>query len=474
MAKVRIILDNQKSRVVGSAKIVHRLHDELKLKAPGYFFSPAYRRGVWDGYTRYVTEAGMFQTGLIDMITGHLKKLKCKYVFEDNRESFKDLHEIDTLGGLDFRGYQGDAMRATLNNTFEGQKFIRGVLDEATNAGKNLIAAGIFASFSKKRRGLFLIDNTVIYEQAIKELEQLLPGQIGQIRGKVVKWNRITICMVQSLGNLVKKSRVAQKELEKQDIIIVDECDTTICKKVCRNFLKFCYNASIRIGLSGTPFAHKHKTRNLEVQSFFGPIIHKTTNKQLVDQGFSAKPYIRIMQGNTIHIYPRDFVREYRRGIIKSKERNEHIWRIVKRQLKKKRGPVLILIKNHLHIDYLKKYAPLELLDKIRSVHHETQGRTGIFNAFKEGKIPILIASMIIKRGKNLPALKTLVNAAGGDSEATVLQILGRGLRKQEGVKEKLWMYDFWDKGKYLRRHSYHRVIYYKKQGFPVKELYTK
>lgn len=475
---VRIILDNQQSRVVGKTQILHELHEAIKLKAPGYFFSPAYRKRVWDGYIRYITKTGMFQTGLLDMVTAELKKMGKKYIFEDRRDHFKDLKIVDKLGDLTLRGYQRDAVYATLNHQFEEEKFIRGILHEATNAGKNLIAAAIYASFSKNRRGLFLIDNTEIYRQAIEELEELLPGQIGQIQGKTVQWNRVTICMVQSLSNLVKKDRKAQIELSKQDIIIVDECDTTIRKRVCKNFLKYCLNAPIRIGLSGTPFSHKHKTVNLLVQSFFGPIIHTISNKELVEVGVSAKPFIRILQGNTKHIYPGDYKKEYRRGIIKSRERNQLIANIALKQLDKKRGPILILIKNHLHIKYLEREMPEYGLDgralRIASVHHKTESRARIFELFKEGHINILIASMIIRRGKNLPTITTLINAAGGDSEANVLQILGRGLRKREGVKEKLWMYDFWDKGKYLRRHSYHRVIYYKKQGFPIKENYIK
>lgn len=476
MAKVKIILDNNKCRVVGSAKIVFELHENIKLKAPGYFFSPAYRRRVWDGFTRYVTESGTFPTGLIDLIIEELKRLKVKYSFEDDRKQFKDLHIVTKMGKLELRGYQLASVKALLENKLGDVKFIRGILNEATNAGKNLIAAAIYSSFSNKRRGLFLIDNSVIYDQAKKELEELMPGQIGCIRGKDVRWNRVTVCMVQSLGLLLKKSPKAKTELNKMDIVIVDECDSTVPKKTCKNILGQCFNATIRVGLSGTALNHKQKTRNRLVQMYFGPIIHATTNKQLVEGGFSAKPYIRMVQGNTKHRYDGDFEKEYRRGIIKSKERNRIIWGIVAKQIGKGRGPILILIKNHAHIGYLLKEMPYELETTLTysSVHGKTFGREEKFEDFKKGKIDILIASMIIKRGKNLPSLKTLINAAGGDSESTVLQILGRGMRREEGVKEKLWMYDFWDYGRYLRRHSNHRLRYYKSQGFPVKEIFTR
>lgn len=476
MAKVRILIDNNKSRVVGDARVVHELSEAMKLKAPGYFFSPQYRRRVWDGYTRYITEAGMFQTGLIDLVVKELDKLKCKYTFEDERAHFKDLNLVTDLGGKTLRGYQLASVKALFENKFGDVKFIRGILDEATNAGKNLIAAAIMASFSKKRRGLFLIDNTVIYAQAIKELEELLPGQIGHIQGKNIKWGRLTVCMVQSLANLIKKDPKSRAEVAKTDIVMIDECDSTAGKKTCKAIMTHCYDAPIRIGLSGTPLMHKHPTKNRLIQAYFGPVIHKTSSEELVKLGVSSKPYIRIMEGNTIHRYDGDYVKEYRRGIIKSKERNRKIWKIVARQLGKDRGPILILIKNHAHIAYLLKEMPYEMETTLTytSVHHKTMGREQKFKDFMDGKTDILIASMIIKRGLNIGVMKTLINAAGGDSETNVVQILGRGLRKIKGVKEKIWVYDFWDIGMYLRRHSNHRLRFYKNQKFPVKELYKR
>jgi superfamily II DNA or RNA helicase len=80
---------------------------------------------------------------------------------------------------------------------------------------------------------------------------------------------------------------------------------------------------------------------------------------------------------------------------------------------------------------------------------------------------------MIIKRGINLPLIRMLINAAGGDSETNVLQILGRALRKH-ATKDSVKVVDFYDEGAYLMRHSKHRVKFYKDQKFKVKELYKK
>lgn len=473
---IRILLDNNKSRVVGSRQVVAELNDIMKIRSPNYFWSVAWRQHKWDGYVRYVTETGLFSTGLLHEVVYWLKHWGKKFKIEDGRDSFKDLHEITKLGDKEFRPYQKAAIHATLNNTFEGVKYIRGILHEATNAGKNLIAAGIIKSFSNKRTWVFLIDNSEIYGQAIEELEELMPGEIGQIQGKTVKWGRVTIAMVQSLSNLIKKDSRAKAKLGIVDGIIVDEADTTITKKAGQHVAAYCFNATIRIALSGTPLVHKDKTRNHLVLAYFGPIIHKISNKELVDQGYSAKPTIRFHNGNTKHRYDGDYQKEYRLGIVKSKERNKKVWKIIRKAVLANRVPILILVKLHKQITYLMKYGDYEIMETlgVTSVHHKTKGRAQIFKQFSQEKIPILISSMIIRRGKNLPIMRTLINAAGGDSEANTLQVLGRGLRRLPGKKDKIDFHDFWDEGKYLRRHSFHRLRTYKKEGFPIKELYKK
>lgn len=470
--KVRIILSNSRSRVAGKLKTILKLHNTLKIKSPGYFFSEAWRERRWDGYVRYVTENGTFATGYLYQLIEELQKQKIKYTIEDGRDTFKAIHKVKELGGLKLRDYQLKAVKAFINNRFEGITFHRGILHEATNAGKNLIAAAIFASFSSKRKGIFLIDSKTIFTQALKELGELLPGEVGRFDSyKQDITKRVTICMAQTLATRAKGNIRVRNWLANQDIVIVDECDTVATRKDTKYIANICYNAPVRLGMSGTPLHHKDKTRNQEVINFFGKILHTTTNKQLVDGGHSSKPTITFVPGNTDISMPKDFQGEYEYGIIRNRARNKTVWSIARKGVKK--GPVVILIKYHKHIKYLMKRIPDSLLEgcQVESVHHKTKGRDNILKRFNQNKIDVLIASMIIRRGLNLKLMRSLINAAGGDSHSNTLQILGRGLRKEKGKKEEIDIWDFLDKGVYLRRHSTHRVRYYKQEGFPVKEI---
>ena len=52
-------------------------------------------------------------------------------------------------------------------------------------------------------------------------------------------------------------------------------------------------------------------------------------------------------------------------------------------------------------------------------------------------------------------------------SEIATIQALGRALR-QHDTKEKVFVYDFLDKEKYLKEHSNARKRHYKKEGHEV------
>lgn len=280
--------------------------------------------------------------------------------------------------------------------------------------------------------------------------------------------------MVQTLGNRIKKDPELRNKLAQQDVIVIDEYDEVIGRKDTQDILKSCHNAYIRLGFTGSELLSKDKNRNQEQLKFTGPVIHKTTNKELVDAGVSTPPKITFMMGNEKIPYADDsWQEENLRLIIKNRKFNKKIWRISEKVIKK--GPLLILFKNHLHADKLMEVCPPEMQDKyrIRVIHGKIMGREEIMKKFNDGKVDILIASMIIKRGKNLPLIRTLINAAGGDSEANILQIFGRALRK-DGSKSEVDIIEFFHLGKYLKRHSKHRIRYYKNQSFPVRELYQK
>lgn len=470
---IEIVVKNTNSTMYATEETTLKIRGLMAIKAKNYFWSPAYRQRKWDGFINYMTPKGLFETGLLSEVCNNLRKINKKFIITDEREKFKDLHLVDELGDLILREDQKVALHTLLNHKIEGLKFVRGIMAEATNYGKSIISAGVFAAFSQKRRGLLLVNSKTLFDQALPDLQNLLgKEQVGWVSSqKGVNWKRVNVCMVQTLGSRIKSNIQIRNELSKQDIVLIDEYDEVIGRKDCKLILKHCYNAPIRIGFTGSELMSKDKNRNMEQIKFCGPVIHKTTNKELVEQGISTKPNIKFVMGNDRIKIKGNWNEEYKKGIIKNKRRNRKVWRITNRVIEK--GPVLILFKIHKHGYELLAKCPQEFMNfyNVALVHHKTSNREELIEKFNNGKIDVLISSMILKRGKNIPMIRTLINAAGGDSEANILQLFGRALRKHKS-KNVVDIIDFFDIGAYLQRHSKHRIRYYKKQGFEVKELY--
>lgn len=475
---MKIILRNHRCQLVGKVRDVLKLREDkrFRIRVQNAYWAMQSTNG-WDGYKRFITNNGTFDTGLLPEILSYLEENKFRVEISDKRDLFKEMGQTHELGDMIARDYQAEAVKVLLENKLHNLRFQRGILYEATNAGKNFIAASLFDSFSKKRKGLFLINSKIIFNQAVEEITDLLGSdEVGYCSSDMgTKWKRFNICMVQTLSNRIKTDNKIRKDVSECSILLVDEADEVIGYKTCKHIMQTAWNAPVRVALTGTADTSKDKIKNKELVAFFGPIIHTVTNKELVEKGHSAKPLIKIHEGNT-RIKLHSYADEYKYGIMRSKERNDKVWKRVKYHLKKGRTSILILYKYHYHLKRLIQSMPKKIEERYRveGVHGKYKNREAILTRFKNGEIDILICSMIIKRGKNIPLVEALINAAGGDSHTNLKQIFGRGLRKKEGVKEKIHFDDFYDKGNYLQRHSKHRVIYYKKEGFPVKELYKK
>lgn len=477
---ITIYIHNSKCKLTGDAlqiKELEELEKIFKIKAKNYFWSPAFRKGHWDGFVRHIKN-NIISTGLLPELLEEIQKREWEYELIDKRENFKAVHDITQVGGMELRDYQLASLNSVLNNRVGKVRFQRGILFEATNAGKNLIAAGIHSAYSSRRQTIFAVDSKTIFDQAIVELPELLgQEEVGYISSKKsTPWKKFMVIMVQTVGGRMKKDPKLRALLANTDIFICDEADQVMGRKDAQEIMLATYNAPIKLALTGSAQLSKDKNKNKDQIAYFGPILHRTSNKELVDKGHSAVPHITICTGNTKdgHDSYDSFMEAYFHLIMRNKSRNRRIWkRVIKKVVEQDISPAIILIQYHEHADHLLKTLPDVLKDyNIEVLHGKSKNREDVFKRFGEEKIDILICSMIIRRGKNLPLIRYLSNAAGGDSHANLLQILGRGLRKKEGIKDAIHIDDFYDKGLYIERHSKHRINWYKQEKFPVKEIY--
>lgn len=469
---MRIEINNNKCKLVCGMQDLREIIKNFSIRVPGAFFSPAFRNHSWDGKQKFVTDSGYFSTGLLPQVLDFIEKELngTDIEFIDFREQNLRKKKITQVGSLTLRQNQLNVLKAVRKNYIRDLYFPRGIISASTNAGKTLMAAGIFKTF-KDEPTIVLLNNKTLFDQFMKEIPELVGKDFGWVRSDDVKWGKFTLAMVPTL-----LSRLEQygDKLAKFKVAIVDECHLSTSKSYKAVLTKL-FNTSVRIGMSGSALSHKDKIKNQTVRSFFGEVIYTISSEELEEAGYSVPITVRIEEGNITANYPKDYTLEYEKGITKNDDRNRKVWKRVSKCLKKKRYPLLIVVQRHEHIKELMRLCPKELKADylVKFIHHKVVNRTEILEEFKMGKVDILISSMIIKIGQNMPLMKATINAGGGDSVINTLQLLGRNKRTHES-KKRAFYYDFWDQGSYLKRHSKHRRNVFIQEKHKVVDAFKK
>ena len=291
------------------------------------------------------------------------------------------------------------------------------------------------------------------------------------MQGKNVRWGDIMVCMVPTLNNRLDEYK---RKLSQYNSVLFDECHLA-SSKTSKRVISNLFNTVVRVGLSGTPLLHKDPTKNMDIMAFFGDVVYKITNRELMDMGYSTPVKVKMLLGNLDIKYKGDYDREYEEGIISNKDREKRILDRVSFYLHRAQYPILIIGKYHRHVEGFYKKCKREFGSsyRIAYIHGKVKDRYEILDRYKEGDIDILIASYLIKLGQNMPKIRVIINMAGGDSHINAIQIIGRLIRKHDSKKKVIYD-DFYDEGAYLKRHSKHRIMYYKKEKYPVLELYKR
>lgn len=476
---MRIIVNNNKCRLVTKPGLLNKLreHPAFCLRVKGAYWSPAYRRGQWDGRYRFISQMGVFDTGklpqLISVAQGMLKE-KGRILIEDERLPIKPGKIPKVLNKVEIRKYQFDGVKAFKKNRVGGIRFNRGLMLAATNAGKTIMAAMIHETWRAKT--VFYLNSKELFQDAVRDIPKLIPGKVGILAsGYPIEWNDFMIAMVQTV-----KSRAKQlgPELAKYPVAIVDEADLST-SKTYKDVIGLTYNSFVRVGMTGSGLVDpRKKEKNEKLRAIFGDVVYTIKNRDLIKLGYSSDVEVQIHEGNTT-VKSRAFDIEYLEGVIKNVARNKKIISVAESDVKKDRLPLLIITKNHEHVrrlfNRLKKKADIVggtfFGLKMDWVHHKRKDRRQVVQKFESGKLDILVGSYILKRGKNFPLMRSIIHAGAGDSMENVLQVLGRATRKHDS-KDKTYLHDFFDEGQFLKRHSKHRVFTYKGEQLTVKELY--
>lgn len=465
-----ITLTNIRCQLTGPAKLLVKLRNDLADKNPSAYHIRRYMPRGWDGKQHYLTENGSFHVGQLDRIVNWLmSKTDLPISIKDTRDKLPECVIPKKIGGKVVRPYQYEAVKSILHNKIGDIYHRIGVINAATNAGKTIMMALLHLSFQRKCKTIVLINDADLYDQFKTEIPELLGSGVGFVRGKEFIDGDFVIAMVPTLSRNIKQFK---KFLSTFQIVAIDEADLGGSKSY-RNVMMSLVHCQIRVGLSGSIYLRDttqvDRFKNNSLRSFFGDEKFKISKKEMVELGHSTNLIIKMVRGSIKKGVKGDYRNEYVKNIVDNEDRHEVCLQRLKFNMKHGRLPAMVVCRFHEHIEQLYDYFIENGINPntIKFVHGDSKDRKEIIKDFRDGKFEILITSMIVKRGKNFPLLRYVLNAAAGDSHSTVLQLMGRLERKHDS-KNKGYMDDLFDEGTYLLRHSKHRLNYYIKEGFKV------
>ena len=315
------------------------------------------------------------------------------------------------------RRYQERAVKTALKNRM-------GVLALPVGSGKTIVGLRIIHEIDYSAL-IVVHTKELLYQWAekVREVLGIEPGIVGDN-----KWEEreVTVAMIQTL-----LSRGPDKLQNDYAVLMFDECHRTSAAEKFYQ-LGLSLPQIYRFGLSATPW-RRVKGEEIKIEAVVGPIIFEVRAEDLIKERFLAKPKFEVIKYESkVPSFSERYKELYEDMIMNNEERNRAI---VKKavELARKGHRILIDVKRIEHGKILKEMFAKEGI-KAEFLSSESPNRWEILEAFKEGKIPILI-STLLKEGVDIPEISAIILAGGGKSDIMTIQTIGRALRPKAGMK---------------------------------------
>lgn len=367
--------------------------------------------------------------------------------FEDNRTHF-DFQKKE---------WSHDELRKYFDPNFKYVEHQIRILDAMIKTNTGLIVAPTSAGKSSSMLAylkltnlpaLILVNKVML---GVQLRETFVKGGIdcGICSGKQYIEGKCMVSTIQSVGKITDFTRFK--------VCLSDESHNT-SSETYQNFLKR-FGCPLKFGFSASPFRNGDYLGYAKIRQFLGSPIIKIESKELLENEVMAKPHIYLIKNECSNDEYLDYQSAYLTEIVESEKRNG----LIKTVCEKYGTGILIVVNIVEHGERLR-----ELIPNSKFISGETplEERSEVLKDFDEGKLPVLIGSTILQEGISITHMKCMILACGNKSNVATLQKIGRSLRFKAGEKTEVDFYDFFDKTKFLSKHSKMRVNLYKKAGY--------
>jgi superfamily II DNA or RNA helicase len=431
---------------------------------------PQWRKG--DGKIHMLsTVTQTFPVGFVDQVVKAAAEQGIKVQLLERRRAPT---KPDPSAMIDWlRVYQREAIEVAKTVT-------RGVFQHPTGAGKTEVMVALGEVYPV--RWLILTHRKDLMSNTTDRFLRRTGEVVGRIGEGEFAPQRVTVAMFQTLYAAVqlKKKRVLDF-LKTVEGVMVDECHVVPAKTFWRVLMQLDH-AYFRFGFSGTPFNRSDK-KSIYTWGALGPVVHRIKPETLIDAGVLAKPEVRMVVARHNGSASTTWLEAYKEHVVNSTMRNELVLRAVAAATK----PCFLFVNEVAHGKALEQMlrAKGTNVEFVWGKHH-TSVRAAAIQRLVLGETDVLICNVIFQEGIDVPELQSVVVAQGGQSVISVLQRLGRGMRKRSRdgaiTKETFRVYDFKDVGcgckepsrhrscRWLEKHTRARFAAYRSQAYEVTE----
>jgi superfamily II DNA or RNA helicase len=441
------------------------LYDQFGPHVEGYFFSPQYKLGRWDGRIRFFHKTGKTYHRLLDKILPCIEAWGYDFDLVDKRSvlpppqqrATPDLFANQEVYGRPFqlRGYQVECINACIE---AGSGFIIA----GTGAGKTAITAGISHLYTAAGyRAITIVPSSDLVDQTASLYEQL-GLDTGRYDGADKDINH---------ANVVSTWQALQHNpslLRDFQVFIWDECHGLKAKVAQQLVNEHGKHMPFRFGVTGT--FPKPEADRMALHATIGPILKEIPASWLIEQGYLAKLAIQPLELNETYVeeeFP-DYAAE-RAFVSRSRARLELIADIIV-SMCAKHGNTLVLVNSILfgqRLAALIKDAVFLYGESPKDLRQEH------YKLFEERDDLIVIASSgIASTGISIDRVFCLVMVDPMKSFIRAIQSIGRGLRRAKD-KDMVHVVDLHSKLKWARKHWREREKYYKEAGYTVLKKLT-
>ncbi len=347
-------------------------------------------------------------------------------------------------GGWALRPYQQKACSAMVDR-------VQGVVVIPAGGGKTFTALAAVAQIGQPT--LILVHTIDLLDQWREAVEEMLGIEAGTVSSRA-KSGELVVSPVSfenpiALGTVQTLSRKSSDELRsffyRFGCMILDEGHHAPATTFDR-IIGLC-PAKYRLALTATPERADGLTQKLT--DTFGPVIHETDQRALLDQGYLVPA--RIHEIHTAFTFPYGGAADWQAladALAGSAARNRQILDLLAQLYDDPDRVILVLsgrVEDHL-VPLYEAAAERGIQGELLVGKVKKDTRRLIRKSVRAGAVRVLFASTVADEGLNIPELNTLLLTFPAKSESRVEQRVGRVMRACPG-KERGEVFDFVDSG---------------------------